>query len=310
MSVTIESTTDSKEAVQAAIGSLAKKEVVEDKKQSASSETAEAELQDESNEASDTSVNDEDEADSSDSDDDEGLKDESKEEPKQKKKGGFQKRIDKLSSRASKAEQEAEYWRAEALKGKTPDKAPETPQQAKPQIEGKPKAESFDTHEEYVDALTDWKIEQKENERSEKSKQAQVKTEYEKTVQTFQSKVQEFKSKTPDFDETLSDVDDIDMSFGIQEAILSSELGPELMYEISKNRKEYERINGLSAVAAAREIGKIEARLAKSESSEKPEIKITKTPAPIKPVGTSSTKTGKSLEDMSFADYKKARGYA
>lgn len=311
MSVNIVSTTDSDEAVLSAIGSKLAKNNEADETKSASSKDAKASKQDETAEDSETSENAElEDSDSSESTDDEDLKDESKDDQKPKKKGGFQKRIERFQKKISEKDQEVEYWKREALKGKSPDKAePETQFKAKP-TDAKPKAESFETHEEYVDALTDWKLEQKEKERAAKAEQAQIKNEREKQVQSFQSKVSEFQKSHDDFDEVVAEVDDIPLSMPLQEAIVSSDIGPQVMYELAKDRDELERINRLSPIAAAREIGKIEARLAKESSSAKEttEKKITKAPPPIAPVGSKgSAKTIKSPDDMSFSEYKKWR---
>jgi hypothetical protein len=82
------------------------------------------------------------------------------------------------------------------------------------------------------------------------------------------------------------------------------------MYELAKNRKEYERINSLNALAMAREIGKIEAKLSRSKTTEAQEEikKITKAPAPLKPVGSKSSGiSNKSPDEMDFHEYKKWR---
>ena len=315
MSIQVMSTTDSKEAVQALNSALANKES-DETKNTASSESEESDTQDETIEASDTSSKtDEDEADSSVSEDDDGLKDESKEDQKPKKKGGFQKKIDKLSAKAARAREEAEYWRNEALKAK-PQEKPEVNTKPKTETQSlstKPKEESFDTHAEYVEALTDWKIEQRDKDREMKAKEVEVKTQYEKAVKSFQQKVSEFQKSHDDFKEALEDVDDIPLSFGLQEVIVSSDFGPQVMYELAKNREELERVNRLSPLAAAREIGKIEARLAKeSDSSEKNQNinKQTKAPPPINPVsGKGSARPIKSIFDpnISQTQYEELR---
>jgi len=311
MSVNIVSTTDSDEAVLSAIGSkLAQKTETEETK-SASSKDAKASKQDESAEDSETSENaDLDDSDSSESTDDEDLKDESKDDQKPKKKGGFQKRIERFQKKLSEKDQEIERLRREALNVKNPGHSETEKQLKQKPADVKPKAENFDTHEEYVDALTDWKIEQREKEREAKAEQAQIKNEREKQAQTFQSKVSEFQKSHDDWDEVIEEVDDIPLSRPLQEAIFTSDFGPQVMYELAQNREELERISRLKPIDAIREIGRIEARLTSESSSakENTEKKITKAPPPIAPVGSKgSTKINKSPDDMSFAEYKKWR---
>lgn len=308
MSIQVTSTTDSEEAVLAANGGLAAKSKVEDKK-SVSNEEIKKSSSDETPEDSETteSVDADDETDSSDSTDEDDLKDENKEEQKPKKKGGFQKRINKLSSEKAKALEEMEYWKQQALKSNQPEK-PEAEKKASVQsTEGKPKADNFESHEEYVEALADWKYEQKEKEREAKVKESQVKSEYQTKVESFQTKVNEFSKVQDDFEDVVSDVDDIPLSFALQESILTSDFGPQIMYELAKDRTRLEKINRLSAIDAAREIGKIEARLEKPSASTQ-EKKQSKAPAPIAPVGSKgSAKIEKSPDDMSFQEYKKWR---
>lgn len=240
-----------------------------------------------------------------DSDEDNGIKDESKED-KPKKKGGFQKRIERANAKLTAAQQETEYWKQQALKNQPDQK----PVESKSESISKPKAENFDSHEEYVEALTDWKLEEREKKNESLKKQNEVKTQFQNQVQTFQSKVQEFKKSNEDFDEVLESVDDIPLSVGFQEALITSDFGPQVMYELAKNPKELERINALSPIVQAREIGKLEARFAQSVSAPAKEIKqTTKATSPISTLGNGSASMTKSLSDpnISFAEYEKVR---
>jgi hypothetical protein len=307
MAITIDSTTDSAEAVLAATGGVAKAKETEEKK------SATVETTDEKKEASDASEsaaeNDADDESAEDSEEDSKDEGDSKEpDAKPKKKKGFKKRIDKLNLRVSEKEQEVEYWKAQALKQQQPKTESALAQEKAPtEIEGKPRADKFETHEEYVEALTDWKLEHRERERETKSREAQVKLEYEKTAQSFQAKIAEFKESNDDFDDVVSDVDDIPLPMTVQDAIRTSDVGPALMYELAKNRDDLERIVRLSPIAAAREIGKIEARISK-EPETRSEKKSTKAPPPISPVGSKGTaKVMKSPEDMSIEEYKQWR---
>lgn len=233
---------------------------------------------------------------------------ESKDSDKQKKKSGFKKRIDKMRTKLSAKEQEAEYWKAEALK-RQKSEMPEDEkarQNARVADERKPKAENFDSHEEYVEALTDWKIEQREKAKELKAQQESAKTEIEKKVSSHQERVEAFKKAHDDFDEVLSDVDDIPMSIAVQEVILESELGPELMYELASNPKEFERICSLSPLKAAKELGKIEDKIRKSAEAPK-ENKTTKAPPPIKTLSAKGAAVTKSLHDMDYEEFKRAR---
>jgi hypothetical protein len=65
------------------------------------------------------------------------------------------------------------------------------------------------------------------------------------------------------------------------QTIQASELGPDIAYHLGSNPREAERISRLSPYLQAKEIGKIEAKLADSPA---PVKKTTSAPPPIKPV--------------------------
>ncbi len=251
--------------------------------------------------------------------DEDELKADDDNEDRPKKKSGFKKRIERFQRRLSEKEREAEYWRAEALKSQGPKPEPtldKTPQTAMPDTDQKPLADDFESIEEYVEAVTDWKLKQAEAKIVEKQRLAQAKTEFQVQVEQFQAKVAEFSKTQEDFGEVVDDASDVVLTPGLQESILSSDFGPQVMYELALNKKEFERINGLTPLAQAREIGKLEARISQrleSESSsvEKPRHKLTtKAPPPPKPLSGKSDKAAKrSIYDpeLSQAEFERLR---
>jgi hypothetical protein len=240
--------------------------------------------------------------------------DESKDEAKDKprKKGGFQRRIDKLNSAKADAQREAEYWKRLALeKQGAGEPKPAAKVETKASQEGKPDPDKFETHIEYVEALADWKIEQREKVREQESAKAKLLSEHQQALKAHSERVQSFAEKMEDFQDVLESVDDVPVSPAVQELIVSSENGPELMYELAKNRAEFERINKLSPLAAARELGRLESKLgAQSSAKEKPEPKkLTNAPKPLEPVGSGKGAVRKSISDpdISFAEYEQRR---
>lgn len=229
---------------------------------------------------------------------------------KPKKKGGFQRRIDKLNARNTAAQQEIEYWKQQALKGAGEPK--KEPVDSKPEVaEGKPNPDKYDTHAEWAEALADWKVEQKLKERDQQLEKSKLKTEQETVLKAHTDRVKSFVAKTTDFEDVLTEVDHIPVSPTVQQIIVTSENGPELMYELAKNPKEYERICSLPPLAAARELGKIESKLSsQSKDTKKPETKkTTKAPEPISPVGSKGGVVEKSIDDpnLTQAEYEKLR---
>lgn len=232
-----------------------------------------------------------------------------------KKKGGWQRRIEKLVSqreeeRRKNAELEARLARLEAAGGRGSEKPAEPSKDAEPA--GKPSPESFETHAEYVEALTDWKIEQRDKAIKEQAAKAQLETEHGKLIQAHSQRVQAFAEKTPDYDETIMNLDDVPVTAAFEQIILESENGPALLYELAKDPKEAKRIARLSPLAAARELGKVEARLtAHAQEPRKQESKpVTKAPRPIAPVGGKGASVDRSIYDaekLSQREYEELR---
>ena len=227
-----------------------------------------------------------------------------------KNRPGFKRRIQKLSKQLSAKEQEAEYWKQEALKRQSsPEKETKAQTPNKEADSDKPKADNFDSHEEFVEALTDWKLEQKIKAQKETERVERAKTEQQSQIQKHLDRVKSFADVHDDFHDLIEELDDVPMSMAVQEVILNSDNGPELMYELAKNRKEYERICSLPAIQAARELGKFESKIAKSSEStnEKP---TTKAPPPISPLkAKSSSSVKKTIFDpnLSQAEYERLR---
>jgi hypothetical protein len=200
-----------------------------------------------------------------------------------------------------------------ALKGadaSKPETDVETPAKSDPA--GKPSPDSFETHAEYVEALTDWKIEERERVARETAARSKLETEQKSLMSAHSERVKSFAEKTEDFQDVLRSVDDVRISPTVAELLVSSDNGPELMYELAKNRAEYERINALNPLAAARELGKLDAKLAaiKAPASEPKEPKtITKAPKPIAPVSGKGGVVEKSIHDpnLSQREYEALR---
>lgn len=307
MSVQITSTTDSVEEVNAALGNQppAKQTVEEKLSASAPEETPES---DETGEESETSEDVSEESDAEELEASETEEGEPKdEEQKPKKKGGVQKRIGKLVSKLSAAEQEIQRLRTiSEVKAEKPQVVIE----AKIESQGEPKADDFDTNAEFVRAMAKWEVQEARAADQKAANEQHLKDDYQKAMNAHQARVDSFKKENNDYvdviQEFMADHGDLQFSPALNEAILSSDLGPALIYELAKKPDELMRINALSYGAAQREIGRLEARLEGSPQKKEPETKMkTKAPAPITPVGSrSSGKSAKNPEDMSFQEYK------
>ena len=302
----ITSTTDSSEQVTEALGDLAKPKESEDKP-SASPEQSEDETTDES-ETSDGTEDADAEVEASKEDDE--AEESEPEEGKKKKKNGVKKRIDKLIRQNAESDARAKFWEQKALEKQT---ANETPKAAPVQLidsDKLPQADDYATNADFQAALVEFKVEQKLRERDEKARVAEIKSASEKQSQTFADKLTEFAKSKDDYQEALDDVKHIPLNRFFEDQIKTSDLGPELVYQLAKHPSDYERMSKLQPVELLRALGKFEARFEKSDETSdktKTEIKKSKAPAPINPVKAKGSGVSKSFEEMDFQEFSRAR---
>jgi hypothetical protein len=200
---------------------------------------------------------------------------ETQEEVKPKKKGGYQKKLERASLALSEREQRIQEL--EAKLAEQTAKAVSLPKE--------PNIADFESQSEYTKAVAKWTL---ATERAE-AKAQEEKLEQQKEARNLQSayntKLQEFVKTAPDFEDAMDEIEHVKINDALGKAIITSDMAPAVMYELAKNPKELERINALPPLAAAREIGKLELKL----STPKTETKTTtKAPAPIKTVNAKS----------------------
>jgi hypothetical protein len=190
---------------------------------------------------------------------------------------GAQKRIKQLLARAKKAE--------EALAASARDAAPKGPEKtaesSAPAAEiptlvapERPKRASFDSDEKYEDALFDWRDKHREYEASKAAAERQ-KTEIEqqnaKVLESWKARVEKSKESHDDF-ETVAFAKDLPIPYGspVDEWVLQSEVGAEMLYHLGSNRDELKRINALSRPAQHRELSKLEEKLLGTPEEKQP----------------------------------------
>jgi len=192
--------------------------------------------------------------------------------------------------RARAAEQELERLRSERNQ----------PQQPK----GKPSAKDFENPEDYIDALTDWKIEQREARRqaeSEKRARQHDESRYEEVrARTVHEKlIEPGRAKYEDFDDVVLS-EDTPITDAMIEAASRLENGFDALHHIGLDRKEAQRIARLSSVEQVWAIRDLASKLAAPP-------KPTNAPAPIVPnSGNAAPKSGYRPE-MSDKEYNEWR---
>lgn len=175
-------------------------------------------------------------------------------------------------------------------------------------LQDPPKKENYATDEEWIEAVADYKAEQKVKAYEAKTlKDSEKKSEKEKQQdlqKKFTSNIKKTAEKYKDYHDVTSDIT-IPVNSDLGRVILESDQSGELMYYIGKNPDIEEKLSELSGMKLAIEIGKIEERLSKPLKK-----KGSKAPDPI----TTETKRGSAspsgqpdFDKMNADDYYRAR---
>lgn len=164
-----------------------------------------------------------------------------------------------------------------------------------------PPADQFESPEKYAEALAEQKalelIEKRERERQ------QV-----ESLRAYHEREDGARDRYDDFEQVAYNPN-LPITAAMAETIRESELGPDIAYHLGNNPEEARRISRLSPFLQAKEIGRIEAKLA----VEPPAKKTSSAPAPIAPVtartsGNASydTTDPRSVKSMSTSEWIEA----
>ena len=95
--------------------------------------------------------------------------------------------------------------------------------------------------------------------------------------------MQAAKASLPDFDEIVAS-SDVVVNDDVRDAILESDVGPQVLYHLAENDELAKKIAGMSPKAALREIGKLEERLSVKPTAKQETVVKSRAPAPISPI--------------------------
>ncbi len=166
-------------------------------------------------------------------------------------------------------------------------------------------ADQFESPEAYAEAMAYQKAEELIAKREAAKQQSQV-------LESYQEREEAAREKYDDFEQVAYNPK-LPITNVMAEAIQSSDIGPELAYFLGTNPKDAERISRMTPLAQAKEIGKIEAKLA----TDPPVKRTTSAPAPISPVtarssgspafDTTDPRSTKTMTDSQWIEAERAR---
>ena len=168
------------------------------------------------------------------------------------------------------------------------------------EVKGKPTADQYSDYAEYLEALADYKAEEKfaalTQKQKETEQQSKRQSEIERQNERKSEMIQSGERKYADFEDVVANAK-AEISEPAFYSILEAENAADIIYHLAKNPSEADRIAALSPYAQAKEIGKLEDKLLA-----KP-VKQSNAPEPVTPVKGAST-TVKSLENMTIEEYE------
>ena len=165
-----------------------------------------------------------------------------------------------------------------------------------------PSVDQFESPEAYADALAYKKAEELLSQRERQKQQVELRNAYADREEQARDKYDDFEQVAYNPNLPITDV--------MAETIQSSDVGPDVAYYLGANPKEASRISRLSPFLQAKEIGKLEAKLADNL----PVKRTTNAPAPITPVtargsnnnSSFDTTDPRSIKNMSTSEWIEA----
>jgi hypothetical protein len=249
----------------------------------------------------------------------EGEQEPQEQEPKPK--GGFQRKIDKLTTRLYQRDMELAELRGRLAVQPAAATTKSEPEDLKPDVNTFKGA-----YEEFVAATARWEARQQYKELSAKERETAAKSEREErdreVVENYRERMEEFTQEHEDFQEVVNRAKLAkDIAGPVQIAILEDDHGPELAYYLGEHAEVCQHLSEMTAAGAVKYLGRLSERLFpevpdQEEEEEDEEIPLVtpakpkaaiQAPAPIKPVRKASpTATGLS-DDLPIEEWVRRR---
>jgi hypothetical protein len=226
-------------------------------------------------------------------------------------------KLEKRFSELTKARKEAEAQLAEERKSKESLEARlaalegnQAPRQQEQESNQRPTPDNYKDAFEYAEALSSWSAEQALVKREQEIKQKEVEAKRETVYKTWNQKLEATKAELPDYEDMVASstvkVNDI-----VRDAILESDVGPRILYEIASDDDLAEKLTTMSLPSALKLIGKLEVQFERTDSKaeKKTVVAKSKAPEPIRPLRSTGglADVATDGENISFQQWKAGR---
>jgi len=192
-----------------------------------------------------------------------------------------------------------------------------------PNIPPKPIEDNFATYTEFIDALTDWKADRRDEARSKRDLEVQQQRQreaYEHTQRSeWEVKLAAAKVKHQDFDAVTQASATVPLSLPVRDMLLMSDHGAELLYYLATHPAEAVALSSMHPVKALSKLGRLEAQIesemglpaaAEEESREPTRVPVSRAPKPLPRVGggggTPFTKDPSTMDHAEFKAWREA----
>lgn len=189
------------------------------------------------------------------------LESETPEATEDKKSKGVQKRIDELTANWRNEQREKEWLRQQYEMLQQQVQTPKQPEPVKAAPQGRPSIDQFEDVNDFVEAVSDWKLRQYESTREASSAQEREQREQQALISKVNQSIDKARQKYADFDDVVTNNANVAMSTATAIALTDMAGGMDVAYHLGRNPAEAQRIANLPQSLQFVEIGKIEAAL-------------------------------------------------
>ena len=224
----------------------------------------------------------------------------------------LEKRFSELTKARKAAEESAAQERQarEALEARLAALEGQSAPQKAQNVNLKPSPDDYADAFKYAEALAEWSANEAVARREQEIKQQAEQAKQQEVLKTWQQKLDAVKSELPDYEDMVAS-STVSVNDAVRDAILESDVGPRILYELASDDELGAKIANLSTAQALKMIGKLEAKFevqAEEPAKSKPVAVKSNAPKPINPIrGTGSQSVYTDGEQLEYQAYRAAR---
>ena len=224
----------------------------------------------------------------------------------------LEKRFSELTKARKAAEEQAAQERAarEALEARLQALEGQQSNKKTNDVNTKPQPDDYADAFKYAEALAEWSANEAVARRDREVRQQAEQTKQQEVLKTWQEKLDATKAELPDYEDMVAS-STVAVSDEVRDAILESDVGPRILYELASDDELGAKIANLSTAQALKMIGKLEAKFESKDeepAKSKPVAVKSNAPKPINPIrGTGSQSVYTDGEQIDYQAWKAGR---